>query len=197
MTTTSNKEQIEEGTCQIIYKSYQDRNNQLSALNHAMVGFTVAFLAVMINSFSTVFINSGENREQLLFFIIFASIFELTLWRVYSNYVDLSIIDCYQNLICCEDILKISKDLSLREKIKKSRFLDRGHTIIDIFAYGIGIVICILFLGQFSNRFESDGLLYGIIFAFVFIPTAIWIIIIKKEKCKELNKCEKINCENK
>ena len=198
MTITSDKVQIEKDTYRIIYQSYQERNNQLSALNHAMVGFTVAFLAVMIGSYSTVFSEPSltcQNKEHLLFFIIFASIFELTLWRVYANYVDLSIIDCYKKIICCEHYLRIIEvdNLSIKESIKESKF-DHGHWIIDFFAYSVGIGICILFLCQISNC--SNRFFYEIIFALVLISIAIWIISIKNKKYKKYNEMERIEASS-
>lgn len=190
--TNSDENQIKEETYRIIYQSYQDRNNQLSALNYAMLGFTVAFLAVMITVYSSVFsepcLNCGQ-KVGFLFFIVFISILEITLWRVYANNIDVTIIDCYQKTIICEDALHISKNekISLRSNLRKKwRILDRGHTPIDIFTYIVAFGLLYFLPIQFPENISYCEIILVIIFF-----TIGWIIYLKYKKQEKLDECEK------
>ncbi|MDD1700218.1 MAG: hypothetical protein LUQ04_05425 [Methanoregula sp.] len=181
MTLISDKVQIKEDTYRIIYQSYQDRNNQLSALNHAAVGFTVAFLAAMITAYATV---DCQFKGQILPLIVFASILELTLWRVYAYKIDSSIVDCYEKIICCEDELGISNDkrLSLRKNLEESSlFLDRGHTIIDIVTYTIVVSI---FSFYWVN--SCDKIFCKLVLIIIILFTFCWVLCLKIRKCKKL-----------
>jgi hypothetical protein len=180
----------------IILKSNYERIENLSNLNHAAIGFTIAFLGIMISTFSTIYGDPTKNCEDkipIYSLIIFASIIELSFWRLYANYIDLSIINAYKKIDCCEKRLYISEiaGISLRSSLMKMSFLDRGHTIIDFITFVIVFFIYVIFYFKFSK-----DPIYLIIFSAIVISSIAGIIIFKHEKCHLLNKIiqNKRNC---
>ena len=137
----------------ILLKSNYDRIENLGNINHATLGFTVAFfgglLLILINIET---ICDGSDKRLLYAVIVVASIFELFLWRVYSNYIDNSIIDCYDKIIYCEKRLQIPEEITLKKSLMKQCeplkwLIDRGHGFFDVITYVFawGIIFYYLF----------------------------------------------------
>jgi hypothetical protein len=104
----------------IILKSTYEKIENLNNINHATIGFTVAFFGGLIAILIKIESNGGTSDKPLLYeIILIASIFELFIWRVYANYVDNSIIDCYKKIIYCEERLRIPEEITLKKSLMK------------------------------------------------------------------------------
>lgn len=137
----------DEDNSKITLQIFSQRLENLVNINHATIGFTVAFFGGVLGIFSDVYFRQASPEKELLLLlvVVFLTV-ELVAWRIYAHYVDESIIDCYKKIITCQRNLVFSENIRLENDLKqKCGFWNRGHVVLDTIAV---LIIPILLFGR-------------------------------------------------
>jgi hypothetical protein len=182
-----------EENLRVTLKIYNDRNNNASNTIHAMNGFTIAFFVGILTIFKDVYLKKSPDSLSLYSLIGFMSIFELCAWRLYANFVDYDIISCYEKIIYCQENLHFPRDISLKKSLSKSKckWLDRGHTPLDVLAFIFAIPIFYFLTVNLSNSiFWVSNLLWvsSLITIVISCGVIIWFKCEKFSRIKNLIK---------
>lgn len=168
----------------VILQLTQSRTENLANILVASRGFTIAFFTAILGIFLSIFLSdTNQNKDFIYSLLLVSIILELSFWRLFEHYVDLSIVRCYEKIAYCEKKLILPNDF---KKIDSNLNLNRGHSYFDFFAL---LIIAIVSLAFFLRDVASMIFIRYFIFEFFLIigltVLAILIIRIKKKHLLE------------